>query len=144
MFSSSQSLESRQPSAAAYRDVGAQTAVEGASPHKLVSLLYTALATQIANARGALVRTDVAGKGRAIAHAVRIIEEGLSAPLDRLAGGAIATNLHDLYVYLVQRLTLANAKNDDALLSECGRLVETLRDGWDGIAGQVDRAQAAA
>ena len=145
MFSSSPYLAARRPSASAYRDVGIRTAIEGASPHKLVSLLYSTLANQIAIARGAIARRDVAEKGRAITHAVRIIEEGLTAPLDMQAGGAIASNLRDLYDYMVQRLTLANLKSDEQLLSECSRLVESLREGWDGIADQVhsDRKVAA-
>ena len=137
MFSTSPYLGSRKPATLAYREIDASTALDGASPHKLVSLLYATLAGQIANARGALARRDIAEKGRAIGHAVRILEEGLRAPLDLPAGGAIATNLHDLYEYMVHRLTLANVKNDDAALSECARLVETLREGWNGIADQV-------
>ena len=144
MFSSGQFLGSRRPSATTYREVGASTALDGASPHKLVSLIYAALASQIAAARGALARDDVAEKGRAISHAVRIIDEGLNAPLDLASGGAIAANLHDLYDYMVHTLTMANLKNDDSTLSECARLVETLREGWDGIADQVHDAQKAA
>lgn len=140
MFSTPQFHGSRRAPATVYRDVGASTALDDASPHKLVSLLYEALASQLAGARGALARRDVAEKGRAISHAVRIIEEGLCAPLDMQRGGAIAINLHDLYDYMVQQLTLANLKNDDALLGECMRLVETLREGWDGIADQVQPA----
>jgi flagellar secretion chaperone FliS len=140
MFSSGQTLGSRPLSATVYREVGARTALDGASPHKLVSLLYSALATQIAGARGALARRDVAAKGRAISHAVRIVEEGLRAPLDLQAGGAIAANLDDLYDYLIRQLTLANVKNDEGVLGECARLVETLREGWDGIAAQADTA----
>ena len=33
---------------------------------------------------------------------------------------------------------MSNLKNDDVALGECARLVETLREGWDGIAAQVD------
>jgi flagellar protein FliS len=139
MFSS-QTLGSRKPSATFYREVGASTALDGASPHKLVSLLYAALASQIAGARGALARGDIPAKGRAISHAVRIVDEGLNAPLDMAGGGAIAANLHDLYDYMVQHLTMANLKNDDTMLAECARLVETLREGWDGIADQVEAA----
>jgi flagellar secretion chaperone FliS len=145
MFSSSQNLGSRRPSTTAYRDIDASTALDGASPHKLVSLLYAALASQIAQARGALARRDIAEKGRAIEHAVRIVDEGLNAPLDLRAGGILAANLHDLYDYIAHKLTLANVKNDDAPLAECALLVETLRDGWEGIADQANpHARAAA
>lgn len=143
MFSSTSHFASRNPSAAAYREISATTALDGASPHKLVSLLYSALATQVANARGAIDRQDITEKCRAIAHAVRIVEEGLRAPLDMRGGGSIAQNLHDLYEYIVRRLTLANLKNDGAALSECAVLVQTLREGWDGIADQVHPAPKA-
>ena len=138
MFSSAHQLGSRRNSVTTYRDVNASTAIEGATPHKLVSLLYQAVASEIAAARGAIARADIAEKGRAISHAVRIVEEGLLAPLDMAAGGALATNLHDLYLYLVQRMTVANLKSDDGILAECARLVEVLREGWDGIAAEVD------
>jgi flagellar protein FliS len=145
MFSSAHQLGSRRNSVTTYRDVNASTAIEGATPHKLVSLLYQAIASEIAAARGAIARRDVLEKGRAISHAVRVIEEGLLAPLDLVGGGALALNLRDVYQYLVQRMTLANVKTDDAMLGECANLVEILRQGWDAIAAQVDvPARAAA
>ncbi|MDQ6679396.1 MAG: flagellar export chaperone FliS [Pseudomonadota bacterium] len=118
--------------------MNASTAIEGATPHKLVSLLYHTVASEIAAARGAIARADIGEKGRAIGHAVRIIEEGLIAPLDMTAGGAIAINLRDLYQYLVQRMTMANLKTDDAALAECARLIDVLREGWDAIGDQVN------
>lgn len=144
MFSSTQYFGARKPSATTYREVGASTALDGASPHKLVSLLYAALANQIACARGALARRDISEKGRAIAQAVRILEEGLRMPLDMQAGGAIATNLHNLYEYMMRQLTLANLKNDDTALVECARLTDTLRQSWDGIADQVHATNSVA
>lgn len=138
MFSSAHHFGSRRPSATSYREVNASTAIEGASPHKLVSLLYQSVASEIAAARGAIARSEIGEKGRAISHAVRIIEEGLLAPLDVAAGGALAVNLRELYEYLVRRMTLANVHTDDAALAECARLIEVLREGWDAIAGQVD------
>lgn len=143
MFSSAHQLGSRRNSVTTYRDVNASTAIEGATPHKLVSLLYQAIASEIAAARGAVARRDIVEKGRAISHAVRVIEEGLLAPLDVVGGGPLALNLRDVYQYLVQRLTLANVKTDDAMLGECANLVEILRQGWDAIAAQVDAAARA-
>lgn len=140
MFSSPQSFGMRKPHATAYREVGASTAIDGASPHKLVSLLYTGLASEIARARGAIERGDVATKCAAISKAVRIVEEGLRAPLNMQAGGELAANLADLYEYMVRRLTAANLHSDDAVLAECAHLTETLRQGWDGIADQVHAA----
>lgn len=134
----------RLPAASLYRNVGAATAVASASPHKLVSMLYHALAGEIAAARGALQRGDVPEKCRAIGHAVRIVEEGLVAPLDLERGGVLAGNLRDLYDYVVRRLTIANLRNDDAALVECAGLVRTMLEGWDAIGPQVGHAAQAA
>jgi flagellar protein FliS len=138
MFASAASPARQHGQASAYSQVLIATSVDGATPHRLVSLLYRSIAGEIAAARGAITRADIAEKGRAIAHAVRMIEEGLRAPLDIQAGGALALDLRGLYQYLVHRLTLANLKSDDAVLAECASLVEVLRDGWDGIAEQVE------
>lgn len=138
MFSTSPSAGMRAPAAAMYRNVNAITALEGASPHKLVSMLYQAVSSEIATARGALARGDIAEKGRAIGHAVRIIEEGLIAPLNLQAGGALAQNLHDLYQYIVLRLTMGNLKSDDAALADCAGLARSLGEGWDAIAGRAE------
>lgn len=137
MFSTSPHTGMRTPAAMMYRSVDASTAVDGASPHKLVSMLYQAVTSEIAAARGALARRDVAEKGRAIGHAVRILEEGLIAPLDMAAGGPLAQNLRDLYQYIVYRLTIGNLKSDDAALAECATLARSMSDGWDAIAGQI-------
>lgn len=121
-------------SLAAYRQVGTGTSIESASPHRLVAMLYEGLSERIQTARGALARRDIPAKAHAIGSAVRIVEEGLSAPLNLRDGGEIAARLASLYDYLVRRLTHANLRNDDAALAECAALVRTLREGWDGIA----------
>ncbi|MEO7057190.1 MAG: flagellar export chaperone FliS [Caldimonas sp.] len=137
MFTSTYQSGTRPPMTTMYRSVNASTAIEGASPHKLVSMLYQAVSSEIAAARGAIARRDVAEKGRAIGHAVRIIEEGLIAPLDMAAGGPLAQNLRDLYQYVVFRLTMGNLKSDDAALAECADLARSMSDGWDAIGSQV-------
>ena len=144
MFSSASTPGHRAPRASLYRGVGATAATEGASPHRLVAMLYQAVAGEIATARGAITRGDVPEKCRAIGHAVRIVEEGLLAPLDLDAGGALAVNLRDLYDYIVRRLTFANLRSDDAALADCASLVQTMRETWDAIAPQVDAPARAA
>lgn len=144
MFTSNQPFGPRKPYAAAYQDVGTSTAIDAATPHRLVSLLYATLLGEIARARGAIARGDIAEKGRAIGKAVRILDEGLKAPLNMQGGGAIALNLHDLYDYMLQRLTLANLRSDDHMLAECAELAETLREGWDGMGEQREVACAVA
>lgn len=137
MFSATLATPRPHQFAAAYRQVGAETAVSGASPHKLVLMLFDGYLEAIAQARGAMRAGQVEKKGRAIGRAVRIVEEGLRACLDLKAGGALAQDLNDLYVYLATRLTLSNLRNDEAGLDECRRLMQPLRDAWASIADKV-------
>jgi flagellar protein FliS len=122
---------------AAYQQIGVSTSVDGASPHKLVSLLFDALQSEIIAARGAIQRGDIAEKGRAIGHAVRILQEGLIAPLDMQNGGAVASNLRDVYDYVVHQLTLANLRNDPAILLQCKELVTPIQEAWAQIQSSV-------
>lgn len=114
----------------AYQQIGVASAVDSASPHRLVGMLYDGLLESIAQARGALRNGDVEAKCRSVNRAVRIVEEGLKGGLDTGAGGEIATNLNMLYGYVSQRLTMANLRSDEAMLQECAGLIEPLRDAW--------------
>jgi flagellar secretion chaperone FliS len=124
--------------AGAYHQVGVQTKVAGASPHGLVALLFDGFMAAVNRAKGAMRQGDVAGKGQAIGHAVRIIDEGLKAALDLKAGGKLAADLSDLYAYVCLRLIQANLNNDEAALDECVTLVSPLREAWQSIGDRVD------
>lgn len=139
MFSTATAFRRPQQLAAAYRQVGAETAVAGASPHRLVLMLFDGYMDAIAQAKGAMRSGRVDLKGKAIMRAVRIVDEGLRACLDLKGGGALAQDLYDLYGYLTMRLTLSNLRNDEAGLDECQRLMTPLRDAWISIGPQVDR-----
>ena len=119
--------------ASAYKRVAVDTGVQTADPHQLVSLLFEALIQSLNLARGAMERQDVVSKGTAIGKAIRIIEEGLKAGLNLQEGGELAGNLKGLYEYSVQRLTLANLRNDAAPIHEVLNLIEPLADSWKQI-----------
>jgi flagellar secretion chaperone FliS len=120
----------------AYRQVGVTTAVDGASPHRLVAMLFEGLLEALAQARGALQAGNIEAKCAAIGRAVRIIEEGLKSGLNLTEGGRLAADLNDLYAYVSLRLTQANRFNDEAALAECSRLIEPLSSAWNEMAAQ--------
>jgi flagellar protein FliS len=117
----------------AYRSVGMETSVSSASPHRLVAMLFDGLSDALARARGAMQAGQIAEKGRAIGHAVRIVEEGLRSSLNLDDGGAVAADLNRLYGYVTLRLTHANLHNDPAALQECSDLIEPVRSAWLAI-----------
>ena len=136
------SINSR--AAAAYKRVAADTSVQGADPHQLVSMLFDTLLQSLVRARGALKTRDIAAKGVAIGKAVRILEEGLKAGLNMEQGGELAQNLRAVYDYSILRLTQANLHNDDAALTEVVALIEPVADSWKQIkAGGTASAQPA-
>ena len=128
--------------ASAYQRINVETSMHTIDQHQLVALLYQGALGAIASARGAMARGDVLGKCNAISKAIRIIEEGLNTGLDRVDGGELAQNLGALYDYCVLRLTLANVRNDDAIMQEVQRLIEPVAQAWMDMKGAAAPAEA--
>ncbi|WP_027015760.1 flagellar export chaperone FliS [Comamonas composti] len=118
----------------AYTQVGVHSVVEGASPHQLIVLLFDSLNSALNAAKGAMLREEVVEKGLHIGKAVRILEEGLKAAVDVQQGGELAQNLIAIYDYSITQLTLANLRNDVALLQAAQDAVEPVASGWREIA----------
>lgn len=129
-------------SAAAYKRVGTQTSVEGASPHQLICLLYEALLGALRQSHAATMRGDIETKGKEIGKAVRILEEGLKAALNDAAGGELATNLRGVYNYSISRLTRANIHNDAPMIQEVIDLIVPVYGAWKSIANPAGQPAA--
>ncbi|MBI3903705.1 MAG: flagellar export chaperone FliS [Nitrosomonadales bacterium] len=124
-----------------YANVGLETSVAAADPHKLILLLYQGALLAINSAKNQIQRKDIAAKGKSISQAIMIIDEGLKASLDKNAGGELAQNLSALYDYMNQRLLIANLKNDTAILDEVSRLLIELKTAWEEIRQIATSAQ---
>lgn len=124
-------VSSRQ--AAAYRKVEVAANIDGASPHKLIALLYQGILQSLTAARLALASGNISAKNEQLGRAVRYIEEGLIVSLDEGRGGELAQNLRGVYSYSLARLTLANLRNDETLIREVIDLIEPLARAWDLI-----------
>ena len=119
--------------ASAYANVGVETGVMAASPHKLIVMLFDGAVAAVGSALVHMQAGSIPEKGKAISKAIQIIENGLRASLDRKAGGQIGENLDALYEYMQHRLLLANVQNDPAILEEVQRLLNELREAWNAI-----------
>lgn len=115
-----------------YHQLDVETAIDAASPHQLIDMLFKGARDRIIQAQGYLDRGDMEGKGAAINNCIDILS-GLQASLDHEQGGEIAANLESLYDYMQRRLFRANADNDRAALDEVLDLVSTLRGAWGSI-----------
>ncbi|MGO9993977.1 MAG: flagellar export chaperone FliS [Steroidobacteraceae bacterium] len=125
--------------ASQYHAVRNHGQVTDASPTRLVQIMFEHILSNLATAQGCMERiknnlpwNEVVVKGKAMGKAVRLIGQ-LDATLDMEKGGQIAENLHNLYLYMLGRLTTANADNDVQIVIEVANLVRKIKSGWDGI-----------
>lgn len=113
-----------------YADIGLETQVLGASPERLITLLYLGARAAIGQARIHLNEGRIAERGAAISKAIKIVDEGLKTGLNMEAGGDIATNLALLYDYIIRTLLTANLKADVEQLDIADRLLADLAEAW--------------
>lgn len=118
--------------ARAYANVGLETGVDSAHPHRLIMMLYEGALLAVARARQAMLAQDIAARGVAISKAIQIIDEGLKASLMD-TGSDLAGNLRALYDYMGRRLLFASLKCDSVALDEVTRLLTELKDAWNAI-----------
>jgi len=123
--------------AQAYKTVGVNTAVEAATPHKLILMLFDGLLRHLRLSKAYMQKGDLAAKATSLSKAISIIDQGLRASLNDDQGGEIAKHLRALYDYAERQLVHANARNDVAKIDEVIELLEPLRAAWHGIGGQV-------
>jgi flagellar secretion chaperone FliS len=125
--------------AAQYHAVRSHGQVAEASPARLVQIMFEHILSNLATAQGCMGRiknnvplNEVVVKCKAMGKAVRLIGQ-LDATLDMEKGGKISANLHNLYLYMLGRLTTANAENDATIVAEIANLVRTIKTGWDPL-----------
>ncbi|HIB83432.1 MAG TPA: flagellar export chaperone FliS [Chromatiaceae bacterium] len=119
-----------------YRNIGLETEVDLASPHRLVQMLLEGALDKIAVSKGCVQRGEIDKQNTHITWAVSIIN-GLRMSLDKTQGGEIAQNLDDLYDYMSRRLMEVSRDNDLAKLDEVTSLILEVKSAWDAIPGTV-------
>lgn len=120
----------------AYAQVGVDSAVQSADPHRLILLLFEGAESAIAIAKAAIEQKNMHSKSQAIGKAIDIINEGLNGSLNKEAGGDLAFKLSALYDYMCSRLLYANLKSDLAALDEVDVLLGEIHGAWAEIEHQ--------
>ena len=123
----------------AYKVTKNQTAIDDASPHRLITMLLEGALERVATASGAMGRGEVALSGESIGKAISIIDS-LRVSLDMEQGGQIAGNLSALYDYMTRRLLEANATKDADMLAEVGSLLKEIKVAWDQVPADLHHA----
>jgi flagellar secretion chaperone FliS len=118
--------------ARAYVNVGLESGVASAHPHRLIQMLFEGALLAVTRAKAAMAANNIPLRGASISKAIQIIEEGLKASLAE-TGSELAGNLRSLYEYMSCRLLVASLKNDSAALDEVTRLLTEIKEAWNAI-----------
>ena len=109
-----------------------KTQVTTASREIVLLMLYEGAIRFTKHAIAALKQKKIAEKGKYISKATAILSE-LMATLDFKAGGQLAVDLENLYVFMIDKLIEGNIKNDEECLTTVEGLLMTLYSGWKDI-----------
>ena len=125
-----------------YNEIGIETGVRAADPHKLILMLFEGVLLALADAKRQMLQRETAAKGQSLSKAIMIIESGLKASLDVKAGGELGERLAALYDYTCDRLLRANLHNRPELVDEVSRLLSELRGAWEQISPAATERRA--
>ncbi|HYR42277.1 MAG TPA: flagellar export chaperone FliS [Terriglobia bacterium] len=110
-----------------------ETAVNTASPTKLVVMLYEGAVRFLTRAARDIRNQDLVGKAESISRALAIIQH-LRLTLDKDKGQHIAQELDRLYAYVVSRVLDGSTKLDPGAIEEAIKVLSNLLPAWEEIA----------
>jgi len=84
-------------------------------------------------ARQGIDQNDAKMRNENISKVISILSQ-LDAALDKSVGGEIAENLSGLYKFLMNQLTQANVQEDSSLLDESEKIINDIKEAFDGAA----------
>lgn len=126
---------------AAYQQIGLESDVRGADPHRLIVLLFDGAESALIKAQAQIIEKDIEGKANSINKAIEIILDGLSASLDLEQGGDLARSLKALYAYMVSRLIHANIHMDPTAITEVQKLLGEISGAWKEMKTTQDQSK---
>jgi flagellar protein FliS len=109
-----------------------KTQVTTASREKVLLMLYEGAIRFTKLAHAALKQKKIAEKGKYISKATAILSE-LMATLDFKAGGQLAIDLENLYVFMIDKLIEGNIQNNPDCLAQVEQLLMTLYEAWKDV-----------
>ena len=109
-----------------------KTQVTTASREKILLMLNEGAIRFTKHAHAALKQGKIGDKGKYISKATAILSE-LMATLDFKAGGQLAVDLENLYVFMIDKLIEGNIKNDPECLEQVEKLLLTLYEAWKDV-----------
>ena len=111
--------------------------LQHASGARLVATFYNEAIAALEDAVDAIAQGDIERRYNSVVVATGLIAE-LAYALDEDAGGEIAQNLGQLYVFILTHLPKVNIDNDPNPARNAIRLLTPLRDAWDELDARLD------
>jgi flagellar protein FliS len=118
---------------ARYRNIENQSRVDGASPHKLIEILFEELLRAVDATKLAMERADTARQADRQARALSILQ-ALDASLDSERGGEIAANLSKIYRQGGRLITLGVRERRPELVARAYEMIAEIAGAWQQIA----------
>jgi len=117
------------------RGIGSYQKTEtfGKSPLELLLMVYDGAIQAISDAESAF-RDGDRDTGRDKIERARKFITHLYTTLDNERGGEVAMQLGHLYVFIIERLQVAQASGDSDALVDLQAILDNLRSGWKGVA----------
>jgi flagellar protein FliS len=112
--------------------------IEELNPYQTVGMLLKNAQDKIQAAINGIKNQDIETRGKNISVAILIIE-ALQSVLNLKEGGEVAANLFRLYQYMCETLLMANLHSSEQKLLEVYGLIESIKQGWDGISDEAQK-----
>ncbi len=117
---------------ARYQSVDIASRIEGATPHRLVQIMYEELLKALDAMAYATARGDYVQRGQHQSKVLAVLT-GLETSLDFDKGGQIAVDLVAIYRE-ARRLVVAGGRDSDARpVAEARAMIEEIASAWDAI-----------
>jgi flagellar protein FliS len=117
---------------ARYQSVDISSRIEGATPHRLVQIMYEELLKALDAMAFATSRGDYVQRGERQSKVLAILT-GLETSLDFDKGGQIAVDLVAIYRE-ARRLVIAGGREGDAqLIVQARDVIQEISNAWDAI-----------
>lgn len=114
-----------------------------ASPERLLLIVFDQLVVNLERARIAMERKDIELRVASLRRARALVNE-LMTTLDFDKGGAVATQLADIYQFMLFELVDVGQRGDIAVVQKLGNIARNLREGFAGAAEQSMAVQKSA
>lgn len=117
---------------ARYRNVDMSSRLEGASPHRLVAILFEELLRTIETAQAADRQGDRGKRAERQARALSILH-ALEASLDFEMGGEIAISLSSIYREARRLISVGGRESQPAMIEQARAMLADIASAWDDI-----------